>query len=224
MAERKPYIATDTTEPNGSVGVGDALSPEESGGAALSQEALGEEEEPVVPAHGAAGVAVGAYVGAIARRVLWRYAWWLVVPAAVACFGLYDWRYAVIALMLLLLVFPMVVTIAVFNHGMHPAVVRRTRAETVELTAPEDGASSPSAIDAAAPEPSPAIDAAVLTVRDADGAIILAIRRDQIRSVHTDRGRTTIAFGPNPADILILQSTALPAAALSFMPSNGPYE
>lgn len=213
MAERKPYIATDTTEPNGSVGVGDALSPEESGGAVLSQEALGEEEEPVVPAHGAAGVAVGAYVGAIARRVLWRYAWWLVVPAAVACFGLYDWRYAVIALMLLLLVFPMVVTIAVFNHGMHPAVVRRTRAETVELTAPEDGASSPSAIDAA-----------VLTVRDADGAIILAIRRDQIRSVHTDRGRTTIAFGPNPADILILQSTALPAAALSFMPSNGPYE
>ena len=135
MTERKPYIATDTTEPNGSVGVGDALSPEESGGAVLSQEALGEEEEPVVPAHGAAGVAVGAYVGAIARRVLWRYSLWLVVPAAVACFGLYDWRYAVIALMLLLLVCPMVVTIAVFNHGMHPAVVRRTRAETVELTA-----------------------------------------------------------------------------------------
>lgn len=218
MAERKPYIATDTTEPRGSVGVGDALSPEESGGAAVSQEGLGEEEEPVVPAHGAAGVAVGAYVGAIARRVLWRYAWWLVVPAAVACFGLYDWRYAVIALMLLLLVFPMVVTIAVFNHGMHPAVVRRTRAETVELTAPEDGVSSSS----------PAIGApaatAVLTVRDADGAIILTIRRDQIRSVHTDRDRTTIAFGPNPADILILQSTALPAAALSFMPSNGPYE
>ncbi len=202
MAERKPYIATDTTEPSGSVGVGDALSPEESGGAALSQEALGEEEEPVVPAHGAAGVAVGAYVGAIARRVLWRYAWWLVVPMAVACFGLYDWRYAVIALMLLLLVFPMVVTIAVFNHGMHPAVVRRTRAETVELTAAGDGVSSPSATDAPAP--------AVLTVRDADGAIILAIRRDQIRSVHTDRGRTTIAFGPNPADIIILQSTALP--------------
>lgn len=207
MAERKPYIATDTTEPNGSVGVGDALSPEESGGAALSQEALGEEEEPVVPAHGAAGVAVGAYVGAIARRVLWRYAWWLALPAAVACFGLYDWRYAVIALMLLLLVFPMVVTIAVFNHGMHPAVVRRTRAETVELTAAAPGPSSPAAIDAAAPEPS---SAAVLTVRDADGAIILAIRRDQIRSVHTDRGRTTIAFGPNPSDILILQSTALP--------------
>ena len=218
MAERKPYIATDTTEPNGSVGVGDALSPEESGGAALSQEGLGEEEEPVVPAHGAAGVAVGAYVGAIARRVLWRYAWWLVVPAAVACFGLYDWRYAVIALMLLLLVFPMVVTIAVFNHGMHPAVVRRTRAETVELTAVGDGGSSPSAIGALAAA------AAALTVRDADGAIILTIRRDQIRRVHTDRGRTTIAFGPNPADILILQSTALPAAALSFMPSNGPYE
>lgn len=217
MAERKPYIATDTTEPSGTVGVGDALSPEESGGAALSQEALGEEEEPVVPAHGAAGVAVGAYVGAIARRVLWRYAWWLVVPAAVACFGLYDWRYAVIALMLLLLVFPMVVTIAVFNHGMHPAVVRRTRAETVELTAAGDGGSSSAAIGAPAAT-------AVLTVRDADGAIILAIRRDQIRRVHTDRGRTTITFGPNPADILILQSTALPAAALSFMPSNGPYE
>ena len=190
MAERKPYIATDTTEPSDSVGVGDALA---------------QEKEPTVPAHGAAGVAVGAYVGAIARRVLWRYVWWLVVPAAVACFGLYDWRYAVIALMLLLLVFPMVVTIAVFNHGMHPAVVRRTRAETVELTAAGDGGSSPSpAIGAAAAA------AAVLTVRDADGAIILTIRRDQIRSVHTDRGRTTIAFGPNPADILILQSTALP--------------
>ena len=188
MAERKPYIATDTTEPSDSVGVGDALA---------------QEEEQTVPAHGAAGVAVGAYVGAIARRVLWRYAWWLVVPAAVACFGLYDWRYAVIALMLLLLVFPMVVTIAVFNHGMHPAVVRRTRAETVELTAAAPGPSSSPAIDAPAP--------AVLTVRDADGAVILTIRGNQIRSVHTDRARTTITFGPNPADILILQSSALPA-------------
>lgn len=187
MTERKPYIATDTTEPSDSVGVGDALA---------------QEEEPVVPAHGAAGVAVGAYIGAIARRVLWRYAWWLALPVVVAFGGLYDWRCAVIALMLLLLVFPMVVTIAVFNHGMHPAVVRRARAETVELTAAAPGPSSSPAIGAPA--------AAVLTVRDADGAIILAIRCDQIRSVHTDRGRTTIAFGPNPADILILQSTALP--------------
>lgn len=171
MTERKPYIATDTTEPSDSVGVGDALA---------------QEEEPTVPAHGAAGVAVGAYIGAIARRVLWRYAWWLVLPVAVAFAGLYDWRCAVIALMLLLLVFPMVITIAVFNHGMHPAVVRRTRAETVELTAAE------------------------LTVRDADGAVILTIRPDQIRSITAANGRTTITFGPNPADILILQSSALP--------------
>lgn len=196
MAERKPYIATDTTEPSDSVGVGDALA---------------QEEEQTVPAHGAAGVAVGAYVGAIARRVLWRYAWWLVVPAAVACFGLYDWRYAVIALMLLLLVFPMVVTIAVFNHGMHPAVVRRTRTETVELTSsPAAGASSSPAAEL--PQKSGWLPAdAELTVRDADGAVILTIRGNQIRSVHAANGRTTITFGHNPADILILQSSALPA-------------
>ena len=189
MTEHTQYSITDTAESLDSVGVGDAFV---------------QEEAPQVPSHGAAGVAVGAYIAAIARRVLWRYAWWLILPAVVALGGIYEWRLAVIALMLLLLVFPMVITIAVFNHGMHPAVVRRTRAETVELTAPEDGVSSPS----------PAIDtpaAAVLTVRDADGTIILAIRRDQIRSVHTDRGRTTIIYGPNPADILILQSSALPA-------------
>lgn len=189
MTERKPYIATDTTEPSDSVGVGDALA---------------QEEEPVVPAHGAAGVAVGAYIGAIARRVLWRYAWWLALPVVVAFGGLYDWRCAVIALMLLLLVFPMVVTIAVFNHGMHPAVVRRTRAETVELTAafcaealPQDSGWLP--------------EGAELTVRDADGAVILTIRGNQIRSITAANGRTTITFGPNPADILILQSSALPA-------------
>lgn len=188
MTERKPYIATDTAEPKGSVGVGDALA---------------QEEEPTVPAHGAAGVAVGAYIGAIARRVLWRYAWWLALPAVVAFGGLYDWRYAVIALMLLLLVFPMVVTIAVFNHGMHPAVVRRTRTETVELT------SSPAA---ELPQESGWLPAdAELTVRDADGDVILTIRGNQIRSVHAANGRTTITFGPNPADILILQSSALPA-------------
>lgn len=185
MTERKPYIATDTTEPSDSVGVGDALA---------------QEEEPVVPAHGAA---VGAYIGAIARRVLWRYAWWLALPVAVAFGGLYDWRCAVIALMLLLLVFPMVVTIAVFNHGMHPAVVRRTRAESVELT---------SVPAEALPQDSGWLPAdAELTVRDADGAVILTIRGNQIRSITAANGRTTITFGPNPADILILQSSALPA-------------
>lgn len=173
MAKSKPYIATDTTEPSDSAGVGDAFAQDV--------------QEPTAPTHGAAGVPVGAYIAAIARRVLSRYSWWLALPLAVALGGLYDWRCAVIALMLVLLVFPMVITIAVFNHGMHPAVVRRTRAETVELTDSE------------------------LTVRDADGADILTIRRDQIRSVTTSNGRTTISFGPNPADILILQSSALPA-------------
>ena len=140
MTDRKPYIATDTTEPSDSVGVGDALA---------------QEEEPTVPAHGAAGVAVGAYIGAIARRVLWRYAWWLALPVAVAFGGLYDWRYAVIALMLLLLVFPMVVTIAVFNHGMHPAVVRRTRTETVELTSSPAAAPSGMCLTSRSRQPNP---------------------------------------------------------------------
>lgn len=208
MAERKPYIATDTTEPSDSVGVGDALAQESSLDVG---DALAQEEEPTIPAHGAAGVAVGAYIGAIARRVLWRYAWWLALPAVVAFGGLYDWRYAVIALMLLLLVFPMVVTIAVFNHGMHPAVVRRTRTETVQLTAAAPAAGLPK--DASKlPQDTAWLPAdAELTVRDADGAVILTIRGNQIRSVHAANGRTTITFGPNPADILILQSSALPA-------------
>lgn len=180
MTEHTQYSITDTAESLDSVGVGDAFV---------------QEEAPHVPSHGAAGVAVGAYIAAIARRVLWRYAWWLILPAVVALGGIYEWRLAVIALMLLLLVFPMVITIAVFNHGMHPTVVRRTRAETVDLT------TTASAADANTD----------LTVRDADGAVILSIGRNQIRRVLTANGRTTITFGPNPADILILQSSALPA-------------
>ena len=172
MTEHTQYSITDTAESLDSVGVGDAFV---------------QEEAPQVPSHGAAGVAVGAYIAAIARRVLWRYAWWLILPAVVALGGIYEWRLAVIALMILLLVFPMVITIAVFNHGMHPTVVHRTRAEAVDLTAND------------------------LTVRDADGAVILSIGRNQIRRVLTANGRTTITFGPNPADILILQSSALPA-------------
>ena len=189
MTEHTQYSITDTAESLDSVGVGDAFV---------------QEEAPQVPSHGAAGVAVGAYIAAIARRVLWRYAWWLILPAVVALGGIYEWRLAVIALMLLLLVFPMVLTIAVFNHGMHPAVVRRTRAETVELTA-----ASPAE---ALPQDSGWLpEGAELTVRDADGAVILTIRRDQIRSITAANARTTITFGPNPADILILQSSALPA-------------
>ena len=180
MTEHTQYSITDTAESLDSVGVGDAFV---------------QEEAPQVPSHGAAGVAVGAYIAAIARRVLWRYAWWLILPAVVALGGIYEWRLAVIALMLLLLVFPMVITIAVFNHGMHPTVVRRTRAETVDLT------TTASAADANTD----------LTVRDADGAVILSIGRNQIRRVLNANGRTTITFGPNPADILILQSSALPA-------------
>ena len=154
MTEHTQYSITDTAESLDSVGVGDAFV---------------QEEAPQVPSHGAAGVAVGAYIAAIARRVLWRYAWWLILPAVVALGGIYEWRLAVIALMLLLLVFPMVITIAVFNHGMHPTVVRRTRAETVDLT------TTASAADANAE----------LTVRDADGAVILTIGRNRIRRVLT---------------------------------------
>lgn len=79
-------------------------------------------------------VASGAYLGAIARLMLGRL-WWLgIVPCCLFIAGAYDWRYAVIGLIFLFLIYPFAMTLALLSHGLRPEVVRRASATRAEIS------------------------------------------------------------------------------------------
>lgn len=75
-----------------------------------------------------------AYLPHIARRIAWRL-WCLPALALVpAVYGLAaDWRWTVVALMVLLLIYPAVMTIAVLRYATGERVMRRARAACARI-------------------------------------------------------------------------------------------
>ena len=70
-------------------------------------------------------VASGKYLGAIAKCELGRRWWFFLFPLALFIVGFYDWRWAVVGLMLLFLVYPFGLTIALLNNALRPEVIGR---------------------------------------------------------------------------------------------------
>ncbi|MDE6300181.1 MAG: hypothetical protein K2M19_00510 [Muribaculaceae bacterium] len=62
--------------------------------------------------------------------------WWLItLPLALIGAGLMaDWRWAVVGLMLLFIVYPMVMTMVILRYTAHPSMARRSTAEAIEFT------------------------------------------------------------------------------------------
>lgn len=71
-------------------------------------------------------VAPGKYLGAIAYDMLGKLWWLLLIPLIFFIAGVADWRWAVIGLMMLFLVYPALMTIALLSHGMRIEVIRRS--------------------------------------------------------------------------------------------------
>ena len=78
-------------------------------------------------------VAPGKYLGAIARNMLGNFWWIFLIPCAFFIAGFADWRWAVVGLIILMLIFPAIITIALLNHSLRPEVVRRSAANAVSF-------------------------------------------------------------------------------------------
>lgn len=150
-----------------------------------------EKAAPVVPA--------SAYMNIIARRVALRL-WWLVAAAlvAVAAGAVHDWRFAIVGLMLLLIVFPMALCFVVLAYSAKPAVVALMSLERVD------------------------IDDDTLEVYGHDGNLLRVIRRGDVRSLSFSVRYVTVTTGSRPGDVLLVPREMLSqrqlAALAAFQP------
>jgi len=121
-----------------------------------------------------------AYLTCIAGRVAWRL-WWLpLTAAATAAYGLAaDWRWTVVALMLLLLIYPAAMTLTVLRYATSARVIQRARAAAIDLG--EDYSA---------------------TLRDADGAVVATLPPPE----YISRGsrRLVLQYSSTPDDILLV--------------------
>ena len=78
-------------------------------------------------------VAPGKYLGAIARRVLSRLWWLLIVPVGLSVAGLFDSRFYFLALIVLMLIYPAVLTISLLSEALRPEVVRRAASRRISI-------------------------------------------------------------------------------------------
>lgn len=126
------------------------------------------------------------YLSRIARRTAWRL-WWLVIPGIILVLTgfLYDLRISIVGFMLLLVVFPMVITTAVLGSATRPTVVARTRVDQVIL------------------------DETGLALLDDKGNDIIFIKYSLLRSVRSGPRFVEIVFGKSPSDIIILPHSLL---------------
>ena len=126
-------------------------------------------------------VPASAYMSLIARRLVWRL-WWIIAAAitAIAIGVAIDIRISIVGLMLLLVIYPAVMTFAVLAYALKPEVVQRTRMAQVDVTGDR------------------------LEVRDDSDRVICGITPGQVRSLSFARERVTIAYGSRVDDVLII--------------------
>lgn len=160
---------------------------------------LNQPSEEATTAPPGAAVASSAYVAAVARKVVLR-SWWplmVVVPLTVwgvAC----DLRFALLGLILLLIVYPMVAVFAIMTHCATPEFALRA-------------ASSRFSVD------NGLLVGYAATVAD-DGSMDEHVTfRSAIRSVARRNGASVVSVGTGIADFLIVPDTATDAESLAAL-------
>lgn len=126
-------------------------------------------------------LAASAYLRPVAARLFWRLWWVLAVPLALVCYSVAasDWRWAVVAFMALLIIYPMVMSLAVMRYAASERVLRRASAVSARMDT--DGS---------------------VTLYDADSHIIESLPPAQY--VTPSHGRLLMQYSAAPDDILLL--------------------
>ena len=144
-------------------------------------------------------VPASAYMSLIARRLAWRL-WWIIAAAlaAIAIGVAIDLRVSIVGLMLLLVIYPAVMSFAVLVYGLKQEVVDRTRIAHVSVS--DDR----------------------LEVRDDRERVICAVKPAQVRSLSYTHERVTIAYGSRVDDVLIIPREMLTADDLDKLQGYRP--
>ena len=79
-------------------------------------------------------VTPGAYLGVITTSMLGRLWWIMIFPCAFFIAGAHNWRFAVIGLIVLMLIYPLAMTTALLTHAMRPEIIRRASATHAVIT------------------------------------------------------------------------------------------
>lgn len=131
-------------------------------------------------------MAASDYLPHVAMRLAWRL-WWLLLPplAAIAYGAAADWRWAIVGLIGIFIIFPMVMSLAVIRYAASPLILRRaaTAAAAIDRT---DG---------------------TVTLLDAEGHATETHPWPPYPA--TSRGRLVVPLGPAPDDILLIPLAAL---------------
>lgn len=79
-------------------------------------------------------VAPGKYLGAIALKWLGRLWWLLLIPLSLFIAGLFDWRFAAIGLIVLMIAYPFALATALMGDAMRPEVIRRASSRRAHIS------------------------------------------------------------------------------------------
>lgn len=124
-------------------------------------------------------IAPSAYLPHVASRLAWKLWWLALLPAAAVVYGLAaDWRWILVGLILLMVVYPMVMSVAVVRYAASERILRR--AATASVAEADD----------------------MLILLAADGSEIERVRRPEY--ITTSRGHRILPLGPEPDNILLL--------------------
>lgn len=129
-------------------------------------------------------VAASAYIKAKARNAVWRL--WLLPAAGLAAIviGLYaDWRWCVVGLMSIFIVFPMAMTLAVLSIGVDAAKLCRV----AEVKVSDNG----------------------ITLYDCDGTLLVSIPLTAITDIRSDRRQFVITCRGHKPDVVIIPAELL---------------
>lgn len=144
-------------------------------------------------------VPASAYMSLIARRLAWRL-WWIIAAAlaAIAIGVAIDLRVSIVGLMLLLVIYPAVMSFAVLVYGLKQEVVDRTHIAQVSVS--DDS----------------------LEVHDDRERVICVVKPAQVRSLSFTHERVTIAYGSRVDDVLIIPREMLTADDLDKLQGYRP--
>ncbi len=130
-------------------------------------------------------VAARGYLPHVAARLFWNLWWTLLPPAVAIAYGLIaDWRWIIVGLILLLIIYPMVMTLAVIRYAASGRILRRSA--TTAVTFGPDG---------------------TISMLNSNGDVIERAAMPPYTT--TSRGRLVISLGHSPDDFLLIPLEAI---------------
>ena len=145
-----------------------------------------------------------AYIHHIAARMAGRLWWLLAVPLCVMIYGAAaDWRWIVVGLMILFIIYPMIITLVILRYAAMPVIARRATANQLRFEA-GDGI------------------VALRADYSDDDVVIVELEHYKIQDAELHRDNIIVRTGPALSDFLIIPRSALSEQQLQYLATKQP--